>query len=182
MDFIEGGLVVMKTVILLGTAHRVQGAERGICNIEDPDYETLVDQLRLTYSVDFVFEEASGLGPTFAEKFALANIGPNRYKDIDPSAARRRKLGIPAETGKDYRIGNFNFDTSHWGFGREELIEVHEKREHFWLPFIREQKFIRALVICGQAHLLSFAFRLKSEGFNVKAYSYMPYALLARPA
>jgi hypothetical protein len=26
----------MKTVILLGTAHRVQGAERGICNIEAP--------------------------------------------------------------------------------------------------------------------------------------------------
>jgi len=158
MDFIEGGLVVMKTVILLGTAHRVQGAERGICNLEDPDYETLVDQLRLTYSVDFVFEEASGLGPTFAEKLALANIGPNRYKDIDPSAADRRKLGISAETSKDYRIGKINFDTSHWGFGREELIEVHEKREHFWLPFIREQKFI------------------------VKAYSYMPYALLARPA
>jgi hypothetical protein len=41
MDFIEGDLVVMKTVILLGTAHRVQGAERGICNIKDPDYETL---------------------------------------------------------------------------------------------------------------------------------------------
>src|SRR5262249_821252 len=81
MDFIERGLVVRKTVILLGTAHRVQGAERGICNIEDPDYETLVDQLWLEYAVDFVFEEASGLGPTFAEKFALANIGPHRYKD-----------------------------------------------------------------------------------------------------
>ena len=62
------------------------------------------------------------------------------------------------------------------------MIEAHETREHFWLPFIREQKFIRALVICGQAHLLSFAFRLKSDGFKVRAYSYMPYALLARPA
>jgi len=60
MDFIEGGLVVMKTVILLGTAHRVQGAARGICNIEDPDYETLVDQLWLKYSVDFVFEARPG--------------------------------------------------------------------------------------------------------------------------
>jgi hypothetical protein len=29
---------------------------------------------------------------------------------------------------------------------------------------------------------LSFAFRLKSDGLNVTAYSYMPYALLARPA
>src|SRR5262249_41897260 len=49
----KGGLVARKTVILLGTAHRVQGAERGICNIEDPDYETLVDQLWLEYAVDF---------------------------------------------------------------------------------------------------------------------------------
>jgi hypothetical protein len=175
------GLVLMKTVILLGTAHRVQGAKKGICNIEDPDYGTLVNQLWQTYSVDFIFEEASGLGPTFAEKFALEKIGPNRYKDIDPSAGDRKKLGILAETGKDYRIGRLNFDTGHWGFGREELIDVHEKREHLWLPFIREQEFIRALVICGHAHLLSFAFRLKGEGFDVKAFSYMPYALLARP-
>ena len=172
----------MKTVILLGTAHRVQGAERGICNIEDADYKTLVDQLWREHSLDFVFEEASGLGPTFAERFALANIGPHRYKDIDPSTADRKKLGIPPETGKDYRIGKLNFETNHWGFGREEFLEAQEKREQFWLPFIREQKFIRALAICGQAHLLSFAFRLKSDGFNVKAYSYMPYALLARQA
>ena len=48
------------TVILLGTAHRVQGAERGICNIEDADYKTLVDQLWREHSLDFVFEEASG--------------------------------------------------------------------------------------------------------------------------
>jgi hypothetical protein len=145
MDIIEGGLVAMKTVILLGTAHRIQGAERGICNIEDPDYETLVAQLWREYAVDFIFEEASGLGPTIAEKFALANIGPHRYKDIDPSAADRKKLGLPPETGKDYRIGKLNFDTNHWGFGREEQIDAHETREHFWLPFIREQRFIKKL-------------------------------------
>lgn len=171
-----------KTVILLGTSHRLQGAERGVANIEDPDYETLVEQLSQTYSVDFVFEEATGLGPTFAQRFTLEKIGPNRYKDIDPSAEGRRKLGISGETGKHYWIGKLNFDTGHWGFGREELIEAHEKREHLWLPFIREQEFSSALLICGQAHLLSFAFRLKSEGFDVKAYCYMPYALLARPA
>ena len=171
-----------KTVILLGTAHRLQGAAQGSANIKDPDYETLVDQLYRKYSIDFVFEEASGLGPTFAEEFASANLGPHRYKDIDPSAAARKKLGMPAETGKDYRIGSLDLDTNHWGFGREELIQVHEQREHFWLPFIREQKFISALLICGQAHLLSFAFRLKADDVTVKAYSYMPYALLARPA
>jgi len=169
-----------KTVILLGTSHRVQGAEKGLAQLEDLDYEKLVNQLWQTYAVDFVFEEATGLGPTFAEKFTLKKIGPNRYKDIDPSAAGRKKLGIPAETGKHYWIGDLNLD-GHWGFSREEFIDVHETREHLWLPCIREQEFTKALLICGQSHLLSFAFRLKGEGFDVKAYSYMPYALLARP-
>ena len=176
----EGSQALTKTVILLGTSHRLQAAEKGVANIEDPDYETLVEQLWQTYAADFVFEEASGLGPTFAEKFSFEKIGPNRYKDIDPSAEGRKKLGIP-ETGKHYWIGKLNFDTDHWGFCREELIDAHEKREHLWLPFIREQEFGRALLICGQAHLLSFAFRLKCEGFDLKAYSYMPYGLLARP-
>jgi hypothetical protein len=170
-----------KTVVFVGTSHRLQGAEKGSCNIDDPDYRTLISQLWQNHSIDFVFEEASGLGPTFAEKFALEKIGPDRYKDIDPSAGGRKKLGISTETGRDCRIGRPNLDTGHWGFGREEFVEVHEKRECFWLPFIREPEFISALVICGHAHLLSFAFRLKAERFDVKAYSYMPYALLACP-
>jgi hypothetical protein len=173
---------VAKTVILLGTAHRLQGAEKGSCNIDDPDYGTLIEQLRESYSVEFIFEEASGLGPTFAEKFALRRLGPYRYKDIDPSAAERKRLGIGSGTSKDYRIGRVNFDTSHWGYSREELIDVHDKRERFWLPFIRAQEFHSALMICGHSHLLSFAFRLRGENFDVKAYSYMPFKLLARPA
>lgn len=167
-----------KMVILLGTSHRLQGAERRTWNVRDPDYEMLVKQLWQTFSVDFIFEEASGLGPTFAEKFALGELGPNRYKDIDPSATQRKKLGMVPETGKDYRIGRPDLNTGHWGYGREELIDAQESREYFWLPFIREQDFSRALLICGHAHLLSFAFRLKSENFDVRAYSYMPYELL----
>ena len=176
-----GGLALTRTVILLGTAHRLQGAEKGTSNIVDPDYGTLIEQLWQTFSFDFVFEEASGLGPTLAEKFALQRIGPNRYRDIDPSAAGRKKLGIGSDTGEDYRIGRPDFDSGHWGYGREELVEVHEKREHFWLPFIRAQEFNKALLVCGLAHLLSFAFRLKGDNFDVKAYSYMPYKLLAQP-
>jgi len=173
---------VGKLVILLGTAHRLQGAEKGSCNIEDPDYATLIEQLCGSFSVEFVFEEASGLGPTFAERFATDRIGRNRYKDIDPGAQERKRLGIGDGTSRDYRIGKLNFETSHWGYAREELIDIHEKRERFWLPFIRTQEFSRALLICGQAHLLSFAFRLQAENLDVKAYSYMPFKLLARPA
>lgn len=165
-------------MILLGTSHRLQGAEKGSYNVADPDYETLIEQFCRNFSVDFIFEEASGLGPTFAEKFALERIGPNRYKDIDPSVKQRKKLGFALETGKDYRIGRPNLDTGHWGYGREELIDAQEQRECFWLPFIREQAFSQVLLICGQAHLLSFAFRLKAENLDVKAYSYMPYKLL----
>jgi hypothetical protein len=168
-----------KTVILLGTSHRVQGALKRSCNVTDPDYETLIEQLSRTFAVDFVFEEASGLGPTFAEKFAFQQLGPNRYKDIDPSVAQRKKLGIAPQTSKDYRIGRPNLDTNHWGYGREELIDAQDQREHFWLPFIRERDFRRALLICGHAHLLSFAFRLKRENFDVRAYSYMPFKVLA---
>jgi hypothetical protein len=174
-------VALTKTVILLGTAHRLQGAKKGSSNIDDPDYSILIEQLCSTFAIDFIFEEASGLGPTIAEKFALETIGPNRYKDIDPNVEARKKLGIGSHSGKDYRIGRLNFDTNHWGYGREELVDVQEKREYFWLPFIREQEFSRALLICGQAHLLSFAFRLKGEDFDVRAYSYMPYKLLARP-
>jgi len=178
----EENPAVTKMVILLGTSHRLQQAERGIGNIEDPDYETLVRQLCQEFLVDFIFEEASGLGPTFAEKFALKEIGPNRYRDVDPSAEQRKRLGIAPDTGKDCRIGRPNLDTYHWGYGREEFIDVHEQREYFWLPFVREQEFSRALLICGHAHILSFAFRLKAENINVRAYSYMPHKLLARPA
>jgi hypothetical protein len=174
-------MALTRTVILLGTSHRVQGAEKRNSNIKDPDYEALVRQLWQTFAIDFLFEEASGLGPTFAEKFALREMGPGRYKDIDPSAEYRKKLGI-TETSKDYRIGSANLDTGHWGYGREELIDAQEQRESFWLPFIRKQEFSRALLICGHAHLLSFAFRLKGENFDARAYSYMPYKLLALPA
>ena len=171
-----------KMVILLGTSHRLQRAAKRSSNVEDPDFETLVRQLWQTFAIDFVFEEASGLGPTFAEKWAFEELGPNRYKDIDPSAEQRKKLGMAPETGKDCRIGRPNLETGHWGYGREELIDAQESREYFWLPFVREQEFSRALLICGHAHLLSFAFRLKGENFDVRAYSYMPFGLLARPA
>ena len=75
---------MIKTVILLGTAHRVQGAERGICNIEDPDYETLVHQLWLEYVVDFVFEEASGMdsGPHLRRNSLWRTLGHIAIKTL----------------------------------------------------------------------------------------------------
>jgi hypothetical protein len=41
-----------------------------------------------------------------------------------------RTTKIPAETGKDYRIGKLGFDTSPWGFGRNRI----PGRGRFTLP------------------------------------------------
>ena len=63
-----------KHVTLLGTSHRLQGAEKSKFNIDDPIYTVVVD--RLMQGKDFIFEEATGLGPTTAEKLAHSKLGP----------------------------------------------------------------------------------------------------------
>jgi hypothetical protein len=49
-----------------------------------------------------------------------------------------------------------------------------QEREKFWLQQIEKQDFKNALMIRGQNHTLSFAFRLSAAPFNVKAVTYAP--------
>ena len=56
--------------------------------------------------------------------------------------------------------------------------EVHDKREEFWLRQITGQEFKSALMICGLAHVLSFAFRLRAQDFSVQALEYAKLAAL----
>jgi hypothetical protein len=167
-------------VVILGTDHRLQGAEKRSGNIDDPDYRILVEQLVTKFSINFIFEEVTDLGPSLAEKFASERLGSDRYRDIDPARELRPSLGIPISTGESYWIGGPNLNSGHWGCAHEEFVDALAKREQIWLRVIKEEEFKAALAICGQVHGLSFGSVLGKEDFDVKLYHYLPFSLLAQ--
>jgi hypothetical protein len=83
-----------RRMVVLGTDHALQGAQKTPREkkINDPTYRILVEKLIKDYSLDCIFEEASGCGPTTASGFE----GPGlRYCDVDPAGTERHLLGIP---------------------------------------------------------------------------------------
>jgi hypothetical protein len=168
-------VIQTKTLIVLGTDHRLQG-KNFLQSIDDPCYRKVVEDL--IHGLDFVFEEASGHAPTHAELLAgtCGGVTPIRYLDVDPSKEDRDEHGLSAETGQPLMVDLFQSPPC---FARTEFVDKHAAREEFWLKRIRGQDFISALMICGHAHCLSFAFRLKSAGFNVQeCVTYFPYERL----
>jgi len=161
-------------MVVLGTIHELQGAEKRGGNRSDPQYEVLLKDLVAEDGLDFIFEEATGLGPTTAEKLSFG-LGSNRYLDVDPSIEERVKLGILANTNKPFMVG-FPPNAT---FADEVFYEVHAKREQLWSERIAKQEFKKALMICGANHTLSFAFRLCASNFTVKTVTYMPSSRLA---
>ena len=155
---------------MIGTDHRLTGADRGTRNIDDPHFGRMVEQLIEQKALDFVFEEATGLGPTTASRIALDRLGPEHYLDVDPPRNRRHEFGIPADTGKHYAIGSPpDIEYATW-----EFLDVQALREKLWLQQVMNQEFEKALMICGSLHMSSFASRLQSNGFEVEAISYLP--------
>jgi hypothetical protein len=155
-------------VTVLATLHVLQGAEKRHGNVHDPMYAMLLKDLIASEGVEFIFEEASGLGPTIAEKLSQQELGFGRYLDIDPANANRVEFGIPPNSNESHIIGTPpKVAFAHW-----QILEVHAKREILWMKRIQQHKFESALVICGLVHLLSFAFRLQSEQFSVQAIDY----------
>jgi hypothetical protein len=131
-------------------------------------YVALLKQLMASEGVDFIFEEASGLGPTIAEKLALDQLPFGHYLDIDPSRAERANFGIPANSSESHLIGSPPRTASaSW-----QILSVHAKREELWVERMKQHKFQSALVICGLVHLLSFSFRLQQAKFSVQAINY----------
>jgi hypothetical protein len=63
-------------ITVLGTSHRLQGARRED-NVDDPSYRRLVEKLISEELIDYVFEEACGLGPTIASVVAKEKSAPN---------------------------------------------------------------------------------------------------------
>jgi hypothetical protein len=155
-------------VTVLATLHVIQGAEKRHGNMHDPMYLALLNKLMVSEEVDFIFEEASGLGPTIAEKLALEKLGLGRYLDIDPARGERTELGIPVSTHEPNMIGA----PPKVAFANWQLLEVHSRREELWMKRMQQQEFGSALVICGLVHLLSFAFRLQIANFSVQAIDY----------
>jgi hypothetical protein len=153
---------------VLATLHVVQGAEKRFGNVHDPMYGALLEKLMISEGVDFIFEEASGLGPTIAEKLALERLAFGHYVDIDPAKNERVDFGIPANSTESLMIGS----PTSAAFANWQILDVHAKREELWLQRMRQRNFESALVICGLVHLLSFSQRLQNAQFSVQAINY----------
>jgi hypothetical protein len=155
-------------VTVLGTLHTMQGAEKRPGNMHDPMYVALLNRLMSSEEVDFIFEEASGLGPTIAEKLALERLAFGHYVDIDPARSERAKLGIPLSALEPHMIGA----PPKVAFAQWQVLDGQTKREELWIKRMQQSEFKSALVICGLVHLLSFAFRLQAAKFSVQAIDY----------
>jgi hypothetical protein len=158
-----------RVVIVLATLHEFQSLEKFFRTRVDPIYANLLGQLIDDEHLDFIFEEASGLGPSTAQELSREKLGPDRYLDVDPYREQRESLGIRGESGEPYFIDGSpqGGPTATWQF-----LEAHERREEIWLQRILQQEFEKALMICGVAHTLSFAFRLRAEEQEVKILEY----------
>jgi hypothetical protein len=163
-------------ITILGTSHDIQVKGRKF-SIDDRAYPKVIDLL--LFDKDFVFEEATGFGPTIAETKMTEKMGPGHYLDIDPALRDRAKHGIGDTSGPSAVIDHM-VPSDGWLYG--ENVSEQAKREEVWLQRIRERQFHRAVLVCGYLHLLSMAFRLHLAGFRVEAYYYMPYDKLCRKA
>lgn len=162
-----------RLVVVLGTTHELQNAEKYWRSVDDPHFKSLLKMLVAEDGIDFIFEEATGLGPTTAEKLALT-WGPDRYLDVDPPPCDREKFGIPENTNEPIPLGS-PFDFPPVAVSADRVFhEAHAKREEHWLRQIMKQDFKKALMVCGQNHALSFAFRLRAANFDIKTFTCAP--------
>ena len=155
-------------VTVLATLHVFQGAEKRLGNVHDPNYIALLNKLMISEAVDFIFEEASGLGPTIAENLALEKLAFGHYVDIDPARNDRPAFGIPTSSAEPNMIGS----PPTVAFANWQILDVHAKREKLWVERIQQRRFESGLVICGLVHLLSLAFRLQEAKYSVQAINY----------
>lgn len=162
-----------RSVTIFGTVHQIQGAEKASWkNIEDPEYRKLLS--RFLRGKDFVFEEASGLGPTKAEQLTAERLGAEHYFDIDPHVSQRSAHGI-GTTGEQFPLDPYTQLTD---FYHREFEAEQYKRESHWLAQISSRNFSAALLICGYLHALSMASRLRFANFEVETWTYVPYLKL----
>jgi hypothetical protein len=163
-----------KSVAVLAIPHQIQNPKT-FGHINVPSYSNLITNF-IHNGVDFVFEEAGGLGPTTAQSLAESLLGHGHYMDVDPAPSDRAQFGIAKITG-----GRRYFDSSESASDRPDsyefaIVEEQKKREELWSKRVAGQPFEKGLAICGVCHGLSLAFHLQNAGISVsEACSYIPY-------
>src|SRR5271165_4268603 len=166
----------MQKLIIFGTYHNVQGLTNFPRNVNDPDYETILDALIGAHHVDSIFEEASRYGPSTASKMASEMVA-GRYVDIDSETTEEALAAFP-EPAETRFLPHLQFKSQL----KEPLVKLgfaaQNWKESCWVKKIKAEKFSVGLVICGATHALSVAFRLQEEEFAVEIYTYEPIQLM----
>jgi hypothetical protein len=152
--------------MVLATSHRFQGT-KVFKPVDDPCYRSLLNNLVSELAIDFVFEEASGFVPTYAQ--TMAESKAIAYLDVDPAARFRPSHGLSKHTGQMYAVDMWATPscTAH-----EFFVADHAVREMLWIDRVKEKSFQSALFIVGFAHGLSVSFRLRDHGYAVRCLSY----------
>ena len=153
-----------RSVLLLATLHEYQGLPGLQRSVEDPSYAGNIGSCVRSGRIDFVFEEAAGLGPSTAEQHANSFLGPGHYLDIDSGRAMPNPFMGPKPI--------CGFTSISVGMCRT--------RENLWFQRVNTRNFKKALLICGASHSLSFAFRLEDAGFIVELCHHLPYEKLCK--
>jgi hypothetical protein len=91
-----------KSASVLGVPHQLQGPKFA-GYVHNPTYSRFIEDL-IKREVGFVFEEASGRGPSIAEDLAKSLLGSGHYLDVDPSRDERPKYGIAMDVGGGQRL------------------------------------------------------------------------------
>jgi hypothetical protein len=161
-----------KSMLVLAVPHLIQNP-RSYGHINDPSYQPLLEDL-ISKGVNFVFEEAAGLGPTIAQDVTDGLLGKGCYMDVDPSEDERPQFGIAATAGGQRLFeAEFGSPPGKYEFA---IVEEQRKREELWAKLVAAQPFGSGLAVCGLCHGLSFAFRLESAGITVaESLCYIPY-------
>ena len=157
-------------VILVGTNHKYQWADRCLPNEEIIKFYDFLAFLAKKHKVNAIVEEMSIEAlrnndqiesVPFHVAHALNNI-PHQYSD--PEIEEQSKLDIMNEGAIElYGVRN--------GWSRQEIesrIEIqYRKREAVWLSKIKSLDKWPLLFICGSEHIFSFRDQLCNEGYIV---------------
>jgi hypothetical protein len=158
--------VPLKSFVVLGVSHRVQGDTSFIKAFDDPDYREIVNKIISHDHIDFVCEEGA-VNATDAERIAQNLLGAGHYLNVDPVLEEDKKKHGIGETYLPPVLGEL--PVHGW------VVLENEKREKIWIDRLIEGTVARGLLICGFYHTFSVAAKLLNRGFEVEARTYMPW-------